>query len=202
MLCYQENTNEELIEILQQDQSNERVFLVLVSRFHYLLHKYANHYRINGYNREDLLQEETLFLYICAQKYPLQIGQYFAPYFARALHNFMVNLLRQSHRHQGPKIALNKDYDLLSQCDMHENLHQSTFGKSYQWYDSPETQFLLQEKFEAYQATLSAKERLVVDYAYHLQLTNKEIADLTGLSPDTVRHSKRRAKDKYKKFMQ
>ncbi|MCR8969872.1 sigma-70 family RNA polymerase sigma factor [Facklamia sp. 7083-14-GEN3] len=187
-------TNEMLIMRLKQNIADEFSFMLLVERFIPLLKKFAYRMPVDGYEPEDIIQEGVILMYRVIQNYDPAYGGYFAPYFQRSLHNYLINLLRRNAKEaQTIRFGMDAERD---QMEIGDCIGHKSLSHDYKLATTPELQVIVNEEKERYLAKLSLFERQIIFCYSDLSMKPREIAEYLGIDKNRVKNALRRAKDK------
>lgn len=192
-------TNEMLIMRLKKNMMDEQAFLLLVQRFVPMLKKFAYYMPVDGYDPNDMVQEGILFLYRVIDFYNPLYGGYFAPYFERAFHNYLINLLKKTTADaQTIRFGISSEEE---QQSIGESLTHQSITHASAFRENPESQVIVREDFERYVSVLSPLEREVIYCYTKLNMMPREIEQHLQLEGKTVKYALRRARDKLKNLL-
>lgn len=201
------DTAERDSRLLAQAQSgSEEAMESLLEVYKPLVLSRAANYRLEGQDRDDLIQEGMIALFQAIHKCPPERRNSFSSYAFQTVDNRMIDLLRQdqSQRAQALNKALSLDASAGSEHDSQDStlsLEDSVASEAV----GPEEQIILKE-FEKRLYTwigeeLSERERKVL-LAYLSGLSYKELSEDLGLSEKSVDSALQRARSKLRKLRQ
>lgn len=199
------DTKERDSRLLAQAQSgSEEAMEDLLEAYKPLVLSRAANYRLEGQDRDDLIQEGMIALFQAIHKCPPERRQSFSAYAFQTVNNRMIDLLRQdqSQRAQAFNQAVSLDAGANrenrdSALTLEDRVASEQVG--------PEEQIFLKE-FEKRLYTwigqeLSEREREVL-LAYLSGLSYKELSEDLGLSEKSVDAALQRARGKLRKLRQ
>lgn len=177
---------------------------VLILRNMRLVAHVVKKYQGTGYDTEDLISVGTIGLIKAINTFNLKKGARLATYAAKCVENEILMLLRASKKYSREvslyePIGVDKDGEAVSLVDVIEVENREILEELITCQD-------VKELYEAFEACLKGQEKTVIGLRYGLfgkqPRTQREIADMLGISRSYVSRIEKKAVEKLRRGME
>jgi len=181
--------NKEQIEVVEKElielakNNNEQAISILINKYKPLIVKISNKYKINGYDKEDIIQECIFSLYIAIRDYNFNSKLSFKTFLYFIIKKRIYSIIRNSNRQKRIKdfIELKENINLIEDNKVLEKIENK-------------------EVIEKVKDKLSELESKVLEL-YLDNYTINEIAKILNLNLKTIDNTHKRIKIKIKEVV-
>lgn len=186
--------------LLQYQEGDQEARATLIERNMRLVAHVAKKYQNTEYDMEDLLSVGTIGLIKAVNTFHPDRGSRLATYAAKCVENEILMLLRANKKYSKEvslfePIGVDKDGETVSLIDVIEMENKETLETIILRQD-------IKELYEAFDSCLKENEKMIVGMRYGLcggkEYTQREIADLMGISRSYVSRLEKKAIEKLK----